>query len=117
MRRAKKGQPSYKPRDPLAVSRNMSAIRAFNPRTETALRKALHRRGLRFRKYASGLLGRPDIVFRSERVAVFVDGDYWHARVLREDGMAALEAKLRSPTRSYWVQKFTRRVSFDDEVT
>jgi len=99
-----------------ARSRNMSAIRSTENRTEVALRSALHRSGLRFRKYARDLPGNPDIVFRRARVAVFVDGDFWHARVLREDGLQALRARVAGPNKSYWLQKFQRRVARDDEV-
>ncbi len=50
-------------------------------RPERALRSALHRRGLRFRKHATAVLGlrcRPDIVFPRANVAVFLDGCFWH---------------------------------------
>jgi DNA mismatch endonuclease (patch repair protein) len=39
---------------------------------------ALHHRGLRFRKNVRALPGSPDIVFPSPKVAVFIDGDFWH---------------------------------------
>lgn len=42
------------------------------------MRSELHRRGLRFRKHVKDLPGKPDIVFSKVRVAVFVDGDFWH---------------------------------------
>lgn len=48
---------------------------------ERALRSELHRRGLRFRKHLAPLPGvrcRPDVVFTRARVAVFVDGCFWH---------------------------------------
>jgi len=56
----------------------MSSVRNKDTGIETALRSALHRRGARFRKHVSSLPGTPDIVFMSARVAVFVDGDFWH---------------------------------------
>lgn len=49
---------------------------------ERALRSELHRRGLRFRKHMAVLPGvrcRPDVVFTRLRVAVFVDGCFWHS--------------------------------------
>ena len=95
----------------------MSAIRASENRVEKSLRSALHRLGLRFRKYPRGLIGRPDIVFSRERVAVFVDGDYWHARILVEHGLDALVATLRTAQRDYWLLKFQRRVERDRHVT
>lgn len=45
---------------------------------EMMLRSALHRAGLRYRVQVRGLPGRPDIVFPTCRVVVFVDGDFWH---------------------------------------
>jgi len=45
---------------------------------EIAVRRAVHARGLRFRKQVRGLPGTPDLVFARPRVAVFVDGDFWH---------------------------------------
>lgn len=38
----------------------------------------LHRKGLRFRKHVKDLPGKPDVVFSRAKVAVFVDGDFWH---------------------------------------
>ncbi len=46
---------------------------------EVALRKALHARGLRFRKDYRPLPGRPDLAFTRARLAVFVDGCFWHS--------------------------------------
>ena len=95
----------------------MSAIRSTGGKTEVALRSILHRRGLRFRKNYAKLIGKPDIVFPGARVAVFIDGDYWHARVLREQGPKALQDQMKTANRGYWINKFTKRVDRDDEVT
>jgi len=56
----------------------MSRIKGKDTSLEVRVRSALHRRGLRFRKHVKELPGRPDIVFSKARVAVFVDGDFWH---------------------------------------
>lgn len=95
----------------------MSAIRSKDNKVETALRRELHSRGLRYRKYSTIIAGKPDIAFASARVAVFVDGDFWHCRTLREGGQRALEKTLTMPTRAYWLEKFTRNVARDDWVT
>jgi DNA mismatch endonuclease (patch repair protein) len=95
----------------------MSAIRSSENRVEVSLRRALHALGLRYRKYRSDVPGRPDVVFPIEKVAVFVDGDYWHCRILAERGLKALEETLRTPTRVYWLEKFQRRVARDKMVT
>jgi DNA mismatch endonuclease, patch repair protein len=65
-------------------SANMRAIRRADTKPEIALRRALHRQGYRFRKdhrldLAAGKRVRPDIAFTARRVAVFVDGCFWHA--------------------------------------
>lgn len=61
----------------------MRANRGKDTAPELALRSELHRRGYRFRKnlrldLAPGRRLRPDIVFQGLRLAVFVDGCYWH---------------------------------------
>jgi len=60
----------------------MAAIRRTDTKPEFALRSALHRRGYRFRKdyaiRAECQLVRPDLAFTRRRVAVFVDGCFWH---------------------------------------
>ena len=61
--------------------RRMQNVGKRDTPAEMALRSALHRQGLRFRVDAaplSGLRRRADIVFRSEKIAVFVDGCFWH---------------------------------------
>jgi DNA mismatch endonuclease Vsr len=62
---------------PEARSRNMSLIRSKNTKPEIFIRRILFRQGLRYRIHTS-LPGRPDIVFPSKRIAVFVHGCYWH---------------------------------------
>jgi DNA mismatch endonuclease (patch repair protein) len=64
-----------------AVRRKMSVQRRRDTKPEVALRRALHRRGLRYRLDSPPLPGirrSADIVFRSVRVAVSVDGCFWH---------------------------------------
>jgi DNA mismatch endonuclease, patch repair protein len=90
-------------------SRNMQAIRRTNTKPEVTLRSALHRLGYRFRKDLRIAAGerwvRPDIVFTRARVAVFVDGCFWHA--CPEHG--------RQPgvNQWYWSPKLAQNVSRD----
>jgi DNA mismatch endonuclease, patch repair protein len=63
---------------PAARSYCMSRVRSRDTNLEVLLRSALHRSGLRFRTHVRTLPGRPDIVLSSARVAIFVDGDFWH---------------------------------------
>ncbi|HEY5359780.1 MAG TPA: very short patch repair endonuclease [Streptosporangiaceae bacterium] len=90
-------------------SANMRANRRTDTKPEMALRRALHRQGLRYRKdYRLDLDGarvRPDIAFTARRVAVFVDGCFWH--VCPEHG-----TKPAANT-WYWGPKLTRNVERD----
>src|SRR5687767_11864226 len=62
-----------------STSRIMSGVRRTGTRPELALRRALRAEGLRgYRVDARGLPGRPDIAFTRIRLAVFVDGAFWH---------------------------------------
>ena len=63
-----------------AVSRRMSVARRRDTGPERALRSELHRLGLRFRLHRrlAGLRREADVVFGPARVAVFIDGCFWH---------------------------------------
>ncbi|MCY3792692.1 MAG: very short patch repair endonuclease [Gemmatimonadetes bacterium] len=56
----------------------MSRIKGRDTRLEIRVRSALHRRGLRFRKHVKDLPGTPDVAFIRAKLAVFIDGDFWH---------------------------------------
>lgn len=56
----------------------MSRVKGKDTGIETSVRSELHRRGLRFRKHVKDLPGKPDVVFTKAKVAVFIDGDFWH---------------------------------------
>jgi DNA mismatch endonuclease (patch repair protein) len=57
----------------------MSAIRSKDTRPELIVRRGLHARGLRYRLHRKDLPGKPDLVFPSRRVVLFVHGCFWHA--------------------------------------
>lgn len=103
----------YRPKSREEIKKNMSAIRSKDNRTESLLRKALFKEGFRYRKYHRGLPGRPDIVFPAQRIAVFVDGDFWHARMLREEAAGYKGTKMPVPNNAYWSGKFSKRVEKD----
>ncbi len=56
----------------------MSRIKGKDTGLEIRVRSALHKKGLRFRKHVKSLPGRPDVAFIKSKVAVFIDGDFWH---------------------------------------
>lgn len=94
----------------------MAAVRNKNSRAELALRRHLHARGLRYRLHASDIIGCPDIIFRSRKVAVFVDGDYWHGNAWRLRGLPSLD-EMFPTNREFWVKKIERNMARDREVT
>lgn len=86
-------------------SRAMSRIRSVGTGPELRLRKELWKRGLRgYRLNVKGLPGRPDIAWRREQVAVFVDGAFWHGHpcAFREGKSGA-----------YWDTKIRRNMERD----
>ncbi len=56
----------------------MSRIRGFDTSLELAVRSELHKRGARYRCNVQSMPGRPDLLFTSARLVVFIDGDFWH---------------------------------------
>jgi len=88
-------------------SRTMSRIRKTDTKPELIIRRLAFARGLRYRKYSAHVLGKPDLVFASTRVVVFVDGDFWHGWRFEE-----WEKKLSS---SYWKEKIRRNRERDQE--
>ncbi len=56
----------------------MSRVKNKDTDLECKVRSALHKRGYRFRKHVKTLPGSPDVVFPKQKVAVFIDGDFWH---------------------------------------
>lgn len=59
-------------------SRIMSSIRSKDTKPELAVRRILWGRGLRYRVHSRAVLGTPDISNKRRRLAVFVDGCFWH---------------------------------------
>jgi DNA mismatch endonuclease (patch repair protein) len=112
-----RGATPYRPRSPRATSFLMSRVRSTNSKMEILLRSALHLEGYRFRKNFDQVLGKPDIAFVREKVAVFVDGDYWHARILKERGIRELRKSLKTSNREFWIAKLRRNVKRDAKVT
>jgi len=91
-------------------SANMRANRRTDTGPELALRRALHGQGYRYRKdhrldLASGTRVRPDIVFTARKVAVFVDGCFWHCCPEHGSRPAA--------NTWYWEPKLRRNVERD----
>jgi len=93
----------------------MAAVRSKDTKPELVLRRALWARGHRYRLYAEDVLGCPDLVFRSKRVVVFVDGDFWHGRLIQEGQRERFAQQFRR-RRKWWLAKVQRNVERDRRV-
>jgi DNA mismatch endonuclease (patch repair protein) len=94
-----------------AVSGRMSRQAIRDTRPEMALRKELHGRGLRFRvvqRPVSTLRSTADIVFRRAKVAVYVDGCFWHS--------CPQHATRPASNRAWWEQKLARNRERDEAI-
>ena len=96
----------------------MASVRGRDTRPELALRRALHTRGLRYRLHPQDVPGRPDLANRSRKVAIFVDGDFWHANPAEWErrGFSSMEAQFPKDKRTDWVAKLKRNAERDAEV-
>jgi len=94
----------------------MSKVRSRDNRAEKILRSLLWRMGYRFRLQCKELTGRPDIVFPRYRTVVFVDGDFWHGRALREGGDEGLRSVVRGERFEWWKEKLAKNVERDTQV-
>lgn len=95
-------------RSPEQRRRIMAAVRQRSTEPEIAVRRALHARGIRgWRCNYRGAPGRPDIAWPALRVAVFIDGAFWHGHPSRH-----------RPGRSgsYWDEKIAGNVARDRRV-
>ena len=91
----------------------MRANRREGGRAEEKLRDLLRAEKLRFRIHAPDVVGRPDMVFDRQRVAVFCDGDFWHGR----DWRRLRTALARRSNATYWLEKIASNRSRDRRQT
>ena len=88
----------------------MRNIKSHDTKVEIMFRKALFAKGLRYRVRNNSIIGKPDIVFPSQRVAIFIDGDFWHGYKWE-----SRKNRMQSNSR-YWISKIERNIQRDLEV-
>ena len=92
--------------------RNMQNIKSKDTEIEVLLRKALWKKGYRFRKNYSKLPGKPDIAFTKYKIAIFCDGEFFHGK-----DWEVLKPKLEKSNNSeYWINKIDRNRKRDHEI-
>jgi DNA mismatch endonuclease (patch repair protein) len=87
-------------------SNMMSRIKGKNTRPELVVRHILHAAGFRYRLHAKDLPGRPDIVLRSRKTLVFVNGCFWH-------GHDCHGTRLPKSNRRFWNAKIKANIARD----
>lgn len=92
------------------IRKRMSNVRLKNGKAETILAKRLWHEGYRYRRNYKKLPGSPDIALTTYRVAVFVDGEFWHGENWEER-----KAKLKH-NRKYWIEKIEENMARDKRV-
>lgn len=92
------------------IRKRMSKVRLKNGKAETILAKRLWHEGYRYRRNYKKLPGSPDIALTTYRVAVFVDGEFWHGENWEER-----KAKLKH-NREYWIEKIEENMARDKRV-
>jgi DNA mismatch endonuclease (patch repair protein) len=85
----------------------MRAVKSRDTTPERQVRRAAHALGLRFRLGRSDLPGKPDLVFPSRRVALFVHGCFWHGHDCPRG------ARMPQNNRAYWQAKIAGNVARD----
>lgn len=93
------------------ISFNMKQVKNKDSKIEVALRKELWNRGLRYQKNVTSIFGKPDLVFKGKKVAVFCDSEFWHGYNWEE------RKKDFKSHQEFWIPKIERNMERDKEVT
>jgi DNA mismatch endonuclease (patch repair protein) len=90
-------------------SKIMSRIRSKDTAIEIVFRRLLWNAGMRGYRLHYNAPGKPDIAFVSKRIAVFIDGDFWHGYNWQKLG--------KVPPRKYWQKKISKNIARDKKNT
>lgn len=92
--------------------KNMRHIRSKNTEIECILRKALWKKGYRYRKHYTKIPGKPDIVLTKYKIAIFCDGEFFHGK-----DWEVLKPRLEKSNNSeFWISKIFGNREGDDVV-
>ena len=104
-------------------SKNMAAIRSKDTKPEMTVRRGLWKRGFRYRLNHKRLPGHPDLVLRTYRTCIFVNGCFWHGHGVTESpvqgsGLMVQGSKCCKVPKTnceFWVTKIRRNKERDRE--
>lgn len=88
--------------------RNMKNIRSFGTKPEKIIMRELRKRKIYFAHHVKSIIGKPDIIFRRKKVAVFIDSDFWHANPDR--------FTMPKTNKDYWSTKISYNKQHDKEI-
>lgn len=92
--------------------KNMQNIKSSNTKIEVLLRKALWKKGYRYRKNYKKLPGKPDIVLPKYKIAVFCDSEFFHGK-----DWEVLKPRLEMSNNSkFWIDKISKNRERDDQI-
>ena len=89
--------------------KNMQHIKSKDTAIEITLRKALWKKGYRYRKNYKKLPGKPDIVLTKYKIAIFCDSEFFHGK----DWEINRPKLLKSDNSEYWISKIERNMERD----
>ena len=90
--------------------KNMQAVKNKGSKIEVLLAKELWKRGYRYRKNNNTIYGKPDLTFTKYKIAIFVDGEFWHGKDWvnrKQDHKSNI---------NFWHKKIERNIERDKEV-
>ena len=88
----------------------MQANESTGTKPELLLAKALFAKGHRYRKNDKTVFGKPDLTFKKIKLAIFVDGEFWHGKDWSE------RKNDHKTNQEFWNKKITRNIERDKEV-
>lgn len=91
--------------------RCMQGNKSKGTKPELAMARLLWSCGIRYRKHPKDVKGTPDFCIKKYKLAIFVDGEFWHGRDWPEK-----KEKLKG-NRDFWIAKIERNIARDREVT
>ena len=88
-------------------SKIMRAIKSKDTKEEVRLARALWKRGYRYRKHDKTVFGTPDLSFKKYKIAIFVDGEFFHGKNWE------MVKKRLDTNKDYWINKIERNQERD----
>lgn len=89
------------------ISKRMAHVKTKKNSAEVMLAKSLWHRGYRYRLNYKALPGSPDIALTKYRIAIFIDGEFWHGKDFEQR-----KTKLKN-NKDYWIEKIQENINRD----